>query len=133
NDAVSVVSWITVPLSFSRRRHWHEEAFPATTRGNLQFFMTAGSQPASGSAMQWQLEACELIEDDPKRYLKYVTNQRNITVAGQFDTPLPIGNPILGILLFDPQTLNTTARTQTWGQVKLLVDNVEQYYPLSDW
>lgn len=132
-DVVAVVRSATFLLSFSRRPYWHEEALPAFKRGELQFFMTAGALPASFSAMQWQLESVELIEDTPMRYLKYVTNQRNITVAGQFDAPLPIGNPFVGILLFDPEPIATAGLIRTWGQVKLLKDNVEQYYPLSDW
>ncbi|HEV8585915.1 MAG TPA: hypothetical protein VGT02_13180 [Methylomirabilota bacterium] len=132
-DAVGAVRSLSIPLAFTRKLYWHEEAFPPSKRGELQFFMTAGALPASFSAMQWQLESVELIEDEPSRYLKYVSMQRNITVSGQFDVPLPIGNPILGALLFDPETLTTLGRVQTWGQVKLLKDNVEQYYPLSDW
>ncbi len=44
-----------------------------------------------------------------------------------------IGNRIFGILLFEPNIFGTTARAFSWGSVKLLVDNFEQYYPLSDW
>lgn len=132
-DTVAVVRSLSVPLWFTRVPYWHEEAFPATTRGNLQLGMAAGALPASFSAMSWQLEAIELIEDDPKSYLKYVTNARALTTTGQFDAPLPIGNPLLGILLFDPEPITTVGAVYSWGQVKLLVDNVEQYFPLSDW
>jgi len=132
-DAVGAIRSLSIPLSFSRYAYWHEEALPAVKRGDLQFFMTAGALPASFSALQWQLEAVELIEDEPQRYLKYITNQKNQLVAGQYDLPLPLGNPLLGILLFDPEPIATAARISTLGQVKLLKDNVEQYYALSDW
>jgi hypothetical protein len=133
SDDLAKVRSVTFPLSFSRRAFWHEEAFPATQRGNLRFFMTAAALQASFSAVSWQLEAVQLIEDNPTRYLKYVTNTRQVTVSGQFDAPLPIGNPYAGILLFDPEPLATDAAAYIWGQVKLLKDDVEQYYVLSDW
>lgn len=132
-DAVGAIRSLSIPISFSRYAYWHEEALPAVKRGDLQFFMTAGALPASFSALQWQLECVELIEDEPQRYLKYVASQKNQLVAGQYDLPLPIGNPILGVLLFDPEPIATLGRISTLGQVKLLKDNVEQFYPLSDW
>ena len=52
SDDLAKVRTLTVPLSFSRRPFWHEEAFPATQRGNLRFFMSAGALPASFSAMR---------------------------------------------------------------------------------
>jgi hypothetical protein len=133
SDDLAKVRTLTIPLSFSRRPYWHEEAFPATQRGNLRFFMTAGALQASFSAVSWQLEAVQLIEDNPTRYLKYVTNTRLVAASGQFDAPLPIGNPYAGILLFDPEPIATDADAYIWDQVKLLKDDVEQYYVLSDW
>lgn len=120
-------------LSFSRKPYWHEEAFPATQRGNLRFHMTAGALPASFSARSWALEAVELIEDTPTSFLKYTASTRALTATGRQRMPLPIGNEILGILLFDPTTMAQDASDFAFQKVKILKDNVEQYFAESNW
>lgn len=121
-------------LPFSRKPYWHEEAFPATQRGNLRLNATvADTTPGTATEMRFQVEAVELIEDDPRQYLKYTTLTRPITATGRQRTPLPIGNDLLGILLFNPSTEITATEQSSWDRVKLMVDNVEQYYAESQW
>jgi hypothetical protein len=121
-------------LAFTRQPYWPEEAFPATSRGNLQFILNVlDTTPGTATAMSMQLEACELIESDPKQYIKYTTNQRTMTATGRQRTSLPIGNELAGCLLFNPATEITTTEQSAWGKVKVLVDNVEQYYAESNW
>lgn len=129
---VGKVRTMSFLLSFSRVPYWHDEAFPATTRGNLRFFMTAGALPTGFSARSWALEAVELIEDSPSRYLKYTTFSRAL-VAGRQRLPLPLGNEIIGILLNDPTVVTGDPAAFEFGKVKILKDNVEQYYAESNW
>jgi hypothetical protein len=129
NDAVRSVVF---PICLGKRMYDPVSCFPATTRGNLRFEMDIGAEPASYDDINFSVEAVELIESDPTEYLKYVRQARD-SVAGQFDAPLPIGNPLLGILLFDTGLSGSTDEVLSWGTVKLLKDNVEQYYPLSDY
>lgn len=125
---------MTFPLSLSRKPYWHEEGFPTTSRGNLTFsFNVLDTTPGTATALQWALEAVELIEDDPARYLKYTTNTRALTASGRQRVPLPIGNEILGVLLFDPTTEIAATETFAWGKVAVLKDNVQQYYVESNW
>jgi hypothetical protein len=124
---------MSFPLSFSRVPYDHMEAFPATQRGNLRFFMTAGALPAGMLSMQWALESCELIEDNPVQFLKYTTLTRNVASTGRQRVLLPIGNDLLGLLLFDPTTEVDATETYMFGKVKILKDNVEQYYSSSNW
>lgn len=125
---------MTFPISFSRTPYWHNEGFPATSRGNLRFHMNIlDITPGTATAAQWALEAVELIEDDPKQYLKYTTNTRALTATGRQRVPLPIGNELAGVLLFDPSTEIAATETFAWGKVKVMVDNVEQYYAESNW
>ncbi|MGH7730840.1 MAG: hypothetical protein ACRENJ_06250 [Candidatus Eiseniibacteriota bacterium] len=124
---------MTFLLSFARKPFWHEEALGPTKRGELLFHMTAGALPASFSARRWALEAVELIEDEPTRHLKYTTRTRVMSASGRQQVNLPIGNEILGVLLFDPTAVTTDAASFEWGKVKLLKDNVEQYYPETNW
>lgn len=118
---------VVFPLCFGRKMFDPDCAFPATSRGNLRFEMTAGADGAGHSDINFSVSAVELIDDDPGSYVKYTTNSR-AAVAGQYDALLPIGNPLLGILLFDPGLRDTEAATYSWGSLRVLKDNVEQYY-----
>jgi hypothetical protein len=120
-------------ISFSRVPYWEEEALPPSTRGQLRFHMTAGALPSGYNAARWALEAVELIESEPARYLKYTTLTRALAASGRQRVPLPLGNDLVGVLLADPSAENDATRQYAWRKVKLLVDNVEQYYPESNW
>jgi hypothetical protein len=122
---------LSFPLGFSRRQYDPDECFPATTRGNLTLEATRSSNPSALSDVNFTIEAVELIEANPKRYCKYTTLSQT-AVVGLFDQPLPIGNPLLGLVMFDTAIATLDTATSSWGQVKLLKDNIEQYYPLSD-
>lgn len=122
---------IVFPICLGRRPYDPKSCFPATTRGNLKLTMTAGATPAAYSAPRWQLETVELLDATPDDYVKYVTLSRT-SVAGLFDLPLPIGNPLLGMLFFDTGLRDNATDVYSWGTVKLLKDNVEQYFPQSD-
>jgi hypothetical protein len=125
---------VSFVLPFSRFPYWPEEGFPATQRGNLRFHANVlDISPGTATAVQHSLEAVELIESDPVRYLKYTTNTRAITATGRQRVPLPIGNDLLGSLLFNPATEITATEQSAWNRVKLMVDNVEQYYAESRW
>lgn len=119
---------VVFPLCLGRRPYDKTSCFPATSRGNLRFLMTAGADGAGYSDINFSVSAVELIEAEPTEYVKYTTNSR-AAVAGQYDASLPIGNPLLGVVLFDTGLRDTAAATYSWGDVKLLKDNVEQYYP----
>jgi hypothetical protein len=128
----AAVRTLVFPLCFGYRPYDPDCAFPATKRGALQFLLTAGADGAGYGDINFSLEAIELIEATPRDYLKYTTLSRD-SVAGQFDQVLPIGNPLRGLLLFDTGLGASSDEVLSWGQVKLLKDNVEQYYPLTDY
>jgi hypothetical protein len=120
-------------ISFSRVPYWEEEALPPSTRGQLRWHMTAGALPAGYASARWALEAVELIESEPARYVKYTTLTRSLTATGRQRVPLPLGNDIVGVLLFDPASEADGTRAYAWRKVKCMVDNVEQYYAESNW
>lgn len=129
----NTVRAMTFLLPFARRPFDHLEAFPATTRGQLRFFMTAAAAPAGYTTMQWALESVELIEDEPQTYIKSTTLSRALTASGRQQIDLPIGNLLLGALLFDPSDEIDATVSYAFGKVKVLKDNVEQYFPESNW
>jgi hypothetical protein len=119
------------PILFGGRAYDPDWAFPATKRGALQMLFTAGADGSGYGDINVSVEAVELIEAQPRGYLKATTLSRD-SVVGQFDVVLPIGNPLRGILMFDTGLAASSDEVLSWGQVKLLKDNVEQYYPSSD-
>ena len=121
-------------IPFTRKPYWHEEAYPATSRGRFKFHMNVlDISPGSATAMNFQLEALELIEDNPTRYLKYTTLTRALAATGRQRVPLPLGNQVLGVLLFNPATEITATEQSAWAKVMLVKDNVQQYYVESNW
>jgi hypothetical protein len=124
---------MTFLIPFSRVPYWHEEGFPATSRGQLRFFMTfADVSPGTATATDYAIEAVELIEDSPTRFLKYTTLTRTPLATGRQRVPIPLGNQILGIVLFDGLTEITATEAFVWAKVKVMKDNVEQYYAESN-
>ena len=130
-DVSGAVSRFCIPLCFGRKKYDPNECFPATSRGNLTLDIVRAANPASFSALSIQVETVELIEANPTQYLKYTPNAQT-AVVGSFDQALPIGNKYLRLVFFDTGLATLTTGVSSWGQVKLLKDNVEQYYPLSD-
>jgi hypothetical protein len=131
-DANGGIRRLIFPLCFGRRMFDPKECFPATTRGNLTFEATRAANPAGFSDVNLILESVELIEADPEAFCKYTTQALTPGATGLFDLPLPIGNPLLALLLFDTAIATLTTATSSWGQTKLLKDNVEQMIALAD-
>lgn len=128
----AAVDSISFPICLGRKPYDPDSCFPATSRGNLRMEMDTAVFPTGYTALSYSVETVELIEADPSEYVKYVTQART-AVVGQFDAPLPIGNPLLGVLMFDTAIATLNTDVSSWGTIKLLKDNVEQYYPLSDY
>jgi hypothetical protein len=121
-------------LSFARKPYWPEEGLPAQRRGIYQFGMNVlDTTPGTLTSLEWALEQVELIESEPTRHLKYTTRTHALSATGSRRLSLPLGNEIVGILLFDPESEITTTELFAWDKVKLLKDNVEQYYAASNW
>jgi hypothetical protein len=75
-----------------------------------------------------QLESLELPEATPARFLKATTLTKTPAATGDTDIELPIGNKILGILLWGTTVQSGATATKTINSVKLLLDNTEQLY-----
>jgi hypothetical protein len=122
---------IVFPLCLGRAPYHPKSCFPPTTRGNLKLELTSGALGTGYSAVSLAVETVELIDATPEEYVKYTTNS-GTSVVGQFDAALPIGNKLLGILLFDTGLRTNTTNVTSWGALKVLKDNVEQMYAQTD-
>lgn len=129
NEVIS----ITVPICFSRRPFWTNEAFPAVRRGDLRLEMTVDAVVNNFDNLVLQIETVELLDINPERHLKYVRNTVEFATTGEERVPLPIGNPLLGVLLSGDTSPIAAARTSTWEQIRTKIDNVEFGYARVNW
>ena len=133
DDDVNAVSFLTVPVPFSRVPYWMQEAFPATRRGDLELRLTIAAAFTAVTSVTLQVEQIELLDAVPERFLKYTTFSKTPTTTGEHDNDFPLGNKIIGALLFGTTVPTGTSFNASIGTVKLLVDNVENYYSLANW
>jgi hypothetical protein len=126
--APALVSF-TLPIPFSRVPFWSKEAFPATRRGEFTITVTRSAGLTNIANPVFAIEAVQLLEAEPNQFLKIVTLSRQIT-QGDADFELPIGNPLLGLLLFSPVPMGNVPFQEAIRRLRLLLDNVE--YDIAD-
>lgn len=124
---------ITIPLLLGRRPFWQEECFPAVRRGELQLQITSAAAITGVDNMVIQAETVELLDAKPTRFLKATTITKTPTATGDHDVDLPIGNKIAQVQLFGTTVPTAASYNASIGQLRLLVDNVEQYYARTNW
>ncbi len=124
--------WFGLMIPFGRVPFNPDECIMQTRAGELQLQITYAASFTGFDNVTLQLETVELLDASPKGHIKFTT--LNLTpVVGQNDLDLPVGNDIAGILLFSTTVPTGAAATTSADQVKLLIDNSEQYYSLSNW
>lgn len=135
NDDAAIVTWVTVPILFGRMPYWINEAIPATRSGDLILRTTPAAAFTGVTTVTLQVEQVELLDAVPQQFLKYTTFTKTPSATGEHDVDLPLGNPIVGALLFGTTAPGAAATSfnASIGTVKLLVDNVESYYSLANW
>lgn len=123
----------TVPILFGPRCFDPEWCFPAVRRGELQMQITTPSSFTAVNDVQLQVETLELLDAQPKRFLKYTTISKTPTATGNHDVDLPLGNPIRGVQLFATTVPVDGAITKSIDNGRVLVDNVEHGYASFNW
>ena len=124
---------ITVPICLGRFPYDPEECFPATRRGDLILQATTVIAPTGLDTMVLQAETVELLDAQPKRFVKATTTTKIFNATGEHDIEVPIGNDLLGALLWGPVVPTGASYNASFGQVALQVDNVETVYSKSNW
>jgi len=133
DDDVNGITWITLPVPFGRIPYWNMEAFPASRSGDLVLSATPAASFTNVTGVTLQVEQIELLDAVPQQFLKYTTFPKTPTAVGEHDMDLPLGNPILGALLFGTTVPTGTSFNASIAAVKMLVDNVENYYSFANW
>lgn len=124
---------LTIPLMFGRRAYDPVECFPATRRGDMILDITAAADAGGLDGHSVHIETIELLDATPARFIKFTEKQQSMTATGANTIDLPIGNKLLGVLL-NPYAYPTgVARTSSFGEMNLEVDNVEVMYSGVSW
>lgn len=127
-------SWsLTVPITLGRMPYNVKECFPAVRRGDLVLEVQVDTVVANVDLIDLQVETVELLDETPERYLKYTTSTNTFVSTGIEVVRMPIGNPLLGVLLFGTTTPTAAVQTATWEQLRTKVDNVESLYAACNW
>lgn len=124
---------ITVPICLGRRPYLVKECFPAVRRGDLVLEVAFDTVQSNADLIDAQIETVELLDETPERYLKYTTASVTFASTGEQDVRLPIGNPLLGVLLQGTTVPTSTTQTATWERLRIRVDNVEALYARANW
>lgn len=120
-------------IPFSRRLFTPDEAFPASKAGELTLSLTVDIATTHADGLILLADTVELPEATPQRFLKATTLASTPSATGQHDVSLPIGNPLLGLLLWGTTVPTGTAWTATIDQIRLLADNIERDYANAYW
>lgn len=130
NQVAPTLIRFTLFIPFGRVPWWPEEAFPPTRSGELQLRVTYAAAFTNFTLPVETVTSCEILDASPKRFCKLTTVfDGNVAVGDRQQIDLPIGNPILGVLMFG-NTFPGAAMTSTIRRLKLLLDNVESQYSL---
>lgn len=132
-QTTGAIQRVTLLVPFGRKLFDVNEAFPATRRGELFFRAQFGTLHTDFTAYTLRVDTCELMDARPERFLKYARISRTPTATGDHDVDLPLGNKLLGILLFGTTVPSGAVATRSINNVKLLVDSVEKYFNVLEW
>lgn len=124
---------VALRIPLGRRSYDINESFPATKKGELQLQATVDIATAEADGLILQVETVELLDVSPTQYLKYTTLSATPAATGDFDVGLPMGNDVLGLLLFSTTVPTGTVWTTTINKLKVLLDNVEYGYANANW
>lgn len=132
-DTLNAARFATFIIPFGRRLFDPTECFPKVLKGELQLQLTTPAAYTNITTVTAQIETIELPEASPKQYVKATTLTKTPTATGEHDVDLPIGNILLGCLLFSTTVPTGTTFATSIDWLKLLVDNVESHYSRTNW
>jgi len=132
-DAATERHYLSMIIPFSRIPYDPMQAFPASRRGELQLQVTSTAAVGTVDTPAHIIETVELVDAMPNSFLKCTTISKTPSAAGEHDVDLPIGNQILGAGLFATQVPTGVVTSRDIGEIRLLIDNIEQKYAKSNW
>jgi len=122
---------LTLLVPLTRKLYDPIECFPATTRGELILQLTYAAASADWDDIRMQIETVELPDATASQFIKQTTLSATPTANVPLDIPLPIGNDISDIIVWQHQIQDGTSDTAAIDKMEILVDNINHFYPES--
>ena len=84
-----------------------------------------------GCNLDMQIETVELPDASPTQFIKQTTKVATPGATGQYDIELPIGNDIDSLVINGETIPAGATNTMTIARLEILVDNINHFYPES--
>ena len=118
----------TLLIPFGRQLYSPVECYPSQSRGELVLQTTWASSFTEIDGVTLQVEAVEMPDAHPERFLKMTTSAVTPTKTGDFDAELPIGNQISDVVLWGTTIPTADTATTTIEEVEIRKNNSEFMY-----
>lgn len=115
-------------IPFGRQLYSPVECYPSQSRGELVLQVTWAATFTQIDGASLQVEAIELPDATPERFLKMTTSAVTPTSTAEFDVELPIGNQISDIVLWGTTIPALDVATRTISKVQIRKNNSEFMY-----
>lgn len=124
NDLLS----FTFLVPFGRQLYSPVECYPSQSRGELVLQITWAASFTQIDGVTLQVEAVELPDATPERFLKMTTSHVTLSGTTEQDIELPIGNQISDIILWGTTIPALNVATRTLSTVQIRKNNSEYMY-----
>ena len=118
----------TFLVPFGRQLYSPVECYPSTSRGELIMQVTWAASFTEIDGVSLLVEAIELPEARPERFLKVTSSAVTPSKTGDFDVELPIGNKISDIVLWGTTIPTAAVATKTIQEIEIRKNNSEYMY-----
>lgn len=125
--------YINLLVPFGRRLFDPSECYAATRKGEFHLELEFSATETAIDGLILSVSTVELLEATPAKHLKVTTLDATPAATGDMDVRLPIGNDLLGILMWGTTVVTATAWTNTIEAARLLVNNVESQIASANW
>lgn len=122
---------LTLLVPLTRTLYSPIECFPKTTRGELILQLTFAAAGTEWDDLRVQIETIELPDASASQFIKQTTLSATPTANVPLDIPLPIGNPITDIIVWQHQIQDGTSDLAALDKMEVLIDNINHFYPES--
>ena len=120
---------LTLMVPFGRNIFDPAECFPGTTKGQLQLVLDTTVPATTFDNGILNIQTLELPGASPENFLKITSlNVSAPGAVGNNDIDLPIGNKIVGLLLYSTTGNQAASHTKGIDSARILVDNAEIGY-----
>lgn len=120
---------LTFLVPFGRQLYSPVECYPSTSRGELILQITWQNTFSTYiDNVKLQVEAIELPDAHPERFLKMTTSHVTPTAVADYDVELPVGNQISDIVLWGTTIPLADADTATISKIQIRKNNSEYMY-----